>query len=62
MHFKILVSYIYHLIQNTKQASSEPFLKTVYASVYIPLQNLSDDGGLGVDDGCDGDDGGEDNT
>ena len=38
------------------------FQNTAYASVYIPFQNLSDDGGLGVDDGCDADDGGEDNT
>ena len=60
MHFKILTAYIYHLIQNTKQAGF--FQNTAYASVYIPFQNLSDDGGLGVDDGCDGDDGGEDNT
>ena len=33
------------------------------ACEYIPFQNLSDDGdNLGVDDGCDADDGGEDNT
>ena len=32
------------------------------ACEYIPFQNLSDDGdNIGVDDGCDGDDGGEDN-